>query len=68
MDLNIQNNLTLILACTGIIISIIWWFWTMNIIRKVLKLKNIEVVMLDNMITDIRQIKQTIRNNLNQKI
>jgi hypothetical protein len=68
MDLNIQNNLTLILACTGIIISIIWWCWTMNIIRKVLKLKNIEVVMLDNMITDIRQIKQTIRNNLNQKI
>lgn len=45
----------------GLIISVLWWYWTMGIIRKILISKQIESEILMDLVKDIKSIKQDVK-------
>lgn len=61
----INSNLMWAAISIGILITAIWWYWTMSIIRKLIAFKTAEADMLHDVITEIREIKQDIKNNFN---
>lgn len=63
----INTDLIFLVVSVGIIITIIWWFWTMSIIRKLIGFKTVETEILNDIINNIQDIKENVRNNLNQK-
>jgi amino acid permease len=60
----IKTDLIFLVVSIGIIITIIWWYWTMSIIRKLIGFKTVETEIMNDLILDIRDIKQDIRKNL----
>lgn len=42
------------------LIGIIWWFWTMNFIRKVLEFQQFQVKTINEIVENLREIKQNI--------
>ena len=56
-----------IFAATGLIV---WWFWTMKIIFTVIKLQKDELMSLDQIVVEVKKIREEIqkeiRDNLNK--
>ena len=46
----------------GITISAVWWYWTMIVIRKLLNQKTIETETLIEIINDVKEIKEDVKN------
>ena len=61
----LTSKLLYIIFGLGIAISIFWWFWTMRLIRKIIGFKTIETQALAELVTNIKEIKNDIRKNLN---
>lgn len=57
-DYVISTNIIWILVSIGITITIVWWYWTMRIIRKLISFKTSEVELLNDLINDIRSLKK----------
>lgn len=49
----------------GTTISVIWWYWTMRLIRATLSHRQEEVKVLIDLVEDIKAIKQQV-NDLNK--
>lgn len=47
---------------SGLIISSVWWYWTMGVISEILKIKNLQIEMLDEILTTIKSIKIDIKD------
>ncbi len=60
-DYLIISNAIWFVAGFAIIVTIIWWYWTMTIIRKIIGFKTIETELLGELIKDIRDLKENIR-------
>jgi len=45
-----------------IIVSVIWWYWTMSMIKKLLTMRQLEVKILEDLVKDINQVKKDIQN------
>jgi len=56
------NRLAWLLVSCGLIVTVIWWYWTMRFIRHLLESKNDEYLILNDIITDVSEIKQDIRD------
>lgn len=54
-------NLHWLFVPGGLIISIIWWYWTMKLIRELINQKQTEVELLSSLIEDIKDIKEDIK-------
>jgi hypothetical protein len=52
-----------IITSLGIILSVVWWYWTMNIINKVLTHRNEEIKVLIDLCNEVKSIKEGIRKN-----
>ena len=50
------------LATIGVILASIWWLWTMQIVRYLINHKIKEHQLLDEMVSNVRSIKQEIIN------
>jgi hypothetical protein len=50
------------LASLGFILSVFWWYWTMRVIRYLINHKIKEHEILNDIVLDIRSIKQEIVN------
>ena len=46
----------------GLTVSVLWWYWTMSIIRKILETKQIESHIIAELVKDIRSIKEDVKN------
>lgn len=57
-----QYRLEWILSGIGLTIAIVWWYWTMRVIRYLIDFKVKEHELLLEVVTDIRSIKQEIIN------
>jgi len=57
-----QFNLHWILVAGGLIVSAAWWYWTMKLVRDLINQKQQEVELLSELINDIKDIKQDIKN------
>ncbi len=57
----INSDLIFLLGGFGLIVAVIWWCWTMSIIRKLIEFKTIEANIMNDIISDVREIKQNIK-------
>lgn len=48
------------LGTSGIVVSVVWWYWTMRLIRGLLEFKIEEANLLSDIITDLKEIKQNL--------
>lgn len=55
-------NLHWIFVSAGLIMSVVWWYWTMKLIRELIDQKITEVELLYDLIADIKGIKQDVKN------
>lgn len=61
-----ESRTIYILFASGILVSIIWWYWTMRLIKKIIRFKILESEVLEEIVVSLREIKKDIRKNLNQ--
>jgi sterol desaturase/sphingolipid hydroxylase (fatty acid hydroxylase superfamily) len=48
----------------GIVVTVSWWWWTMSLIRTLLKHREIETEILEDLVNDIKDIKKSLPNNV----
>jgi hypothetical protein len=56
------NHLIWVVSSLGLIIAVIWWYWTMRLIRHLIEHKIFEAVILQDIVEDIRHIKDEVKN------
>ena len=56
------NHLIWVVSSLGLIIAVIWWHWTMRLIRHLIEHKIFEAVILQDIVEDIRHIKDEVKN------
>lgn len=56
------NHLQWVFVTSVITVSIIWWFWTMRLIRIILNHRLVEVEILHEIVNDIKEIKINVAN------
>lgn len=56
------NSVYWVLVSTGLVLSAIWWYWTMKMVRALLNHRLAEVEILSDIINDIKEIKQDVKN------
>ena len=56
-----QYHLVWLVVSGGLIISMIWWYWTMRLIRHLIHYKVTESEILIDIVTDIRAIKTEVQ-------
>lgn len=49
-----------IFVSAGLSLSVVWWYWTMRLIRQILQHRRDEVLILHDIVTDIKEIKSEI--------
>lgn len=49
-----------IVVSVGLVLSLLWWFWTMIVIRRLISQKTIETEALVEIITDVKEIKNIV--------
>jgi uncharacterized membrane protein len=49
-----------LVVSVGLIISVIWWYWTMKIVKTILQHRYQEVEILHDLIVDIKEIKTEV--------
>lgn len=47
----------------GLLIAVLWWYWTMRIFRHVLEHRIEEIVILKEIVEDIKDVKQELKKN-----
>lgn len=60
----VQAELIFTVTSIGIFITIIWWYWTMNIIKKLIQIKLSETLLLDELTSTTKDIKEKIIKNI----
>lgn len=61
-DYVVSRDLLWVFVSSGLIITIIWWYWTLSIVRKLIAFKAEETALLYEIIKDLKKFN----NNLNQ--
>lgn len=56
-DYIVENKLDRYFIFAGLIISAIWWYWTMGVLSTLLKIKNLQLEMLNEILESIKDIK-----------
>lgn len=56
-DFIIRYNLEKYLLFFGLIISALWWYWTMSVLSTLLDIKKLQLVLLDDIMSGIKDIK-----------
>ena len=56
-----QYRLTWYFAVTGLVISVVWWYWTMIVLRLLIESRQEETVIIHELVKEIREIKKDIQ-------
>lgn len=54
------NHTEWLFGSIGLIVSAIWWFWTMRVLRMTLEHRKDEIIILGELIADIKSIKNDV--------
>ena len=63
-----QYKLEWTMGSIGVVISAVWWYWTMRLIRHLIQHKTDEYQILSELITEIKDIKAHVREVLPNKV
>lgn len=61
-NLVVDNHLIWVILSGGFTLMIIWWYWTMVVVRHMLESKTCEYEVLIDIIKDIQEIKEDVKN------
>lgn len=64
---NLDSNILLILGVVGITGAVIWWFWTMFIMLKLIKQRSDEELALKEIIERIKELQFELKKSLPKK-
>jgi O-antigen/teichoic acid export membrane protein len=64
-DFITTNKFVWTLIAGGVGVSIIWWYWTMRLVRHLIHFKLVESELLIEIVEDIRHVKKEIKNIVN---
>jgi uncharacterized membrane-anchored protein YhcB (DUF1043 family) len=56
------------LISIGLVITVNWWYWTMSVIKRNLYHQNKIVGVLEEVVSDVKEVKQNIQNLVDQKV
>ena len=56
------NNIYWVLVSTGLVLSAIWWYWTMRLVKELLTHRMAEIQILSEIVSDIKEIKDDVKN------
>lgn len=56
-----QKDLYWPLFPIGLVLTVTWWYWTMKIIRSLIRYRETELEIMKELLTDIKEVKQGIR-------
>jgi hypothetical protein len=56
-----QLHLLWIIGTIGLLISMIWWYWSMRIINKLVVHREEEIAVLNDLCSDIKEVRQEVR-------
>jgi hypothetical protein len=59
-----QYHLVWLVVSGGLIVSMIWWYWTMKLIRHLIHYKVTESEILIDIVADIRAIKNEVQKTI----
>lgn len=60
-DIATHRTISLILGSGGLLISAVWWFWTMRVIRHLIHFRAEETELLLDIVQEIREIKKDVK-------
>lgn len=63
-DYLIANHIMWVIASFGLLLAMAWWYWSMRLIRFVLRYKIAESEILNQIMFEIRDIKKTVLADL----
>ena len=46
----------------GLIVSAVWWYWTMGVLSVLLKIKNLQLEMLNEILDNLKNIKSNVQD------
>ena len=58
-----ELHLLWVISSLGIVLAVVWWYWTMNIINRVLTHRHDEIAVLIDLCNEVNFIKEDIRKN-----
>lgn len=56
-----RNHLSFFIASIGLTVSVVWWYWTMIIVRKLINARITENKMLTQLAEDFEELKKAIK-------
>ena len=59
-----QNNISWCVGAGGLLMSVVWWYWTMRITKELLTIKIQDRQILQEVIDDIKHIRKEILKTL----
>ena len=61
-NLVVQSHLIWVIVSAGLTISVVWWYWTMKLVRHLISSKTDEYLILSEIIQGIQEVKQDVKN------
>jgi len=62
-DFDGSRNISLILGSIGLLVSAVWWYWTMRVVRHLICFRTEETELLYSIVEEIREIKKDVKNS-----
>ncbi len=59
-----EKDFIWILVSLGLIVGIAWWYWTMNVIKKLLNYRSEEALILKELQIEIKEMRQDLQKKL----
>jgi biotin transporter BioY len=56
------------LISIGLVITVNWWYWTMSVIKRNLYHQNNIVSILEEIVSNVKEVKQNIQNLVDEKV
>lgn len=63
----VSNKYIWVMFISGITLAIVWWYWTMTLIRKLLTHKQHETEILSDIVQEIKAIRTNVAENFNNR-
>jgi membrane protein YdbS with pleckstrin-like domain len=57
-------NLLWVAIAIGMVVTVSWWWWTMSLVRTLLRHREIETEILEDLVNDIRDIRKSLPNDV----
>ena len=60
-DFRGDRSVSLVLGSMGLIVSAVWWYWTMRVVRHLICFRAEETELLYSIVEEIREIKKDVK-------